>query len=308
MTPDLRGLTLKHLRAHEATVRHGSVTAAARELLVTPPAITSQLKLLEAMVGAPIYDRAQEGFMPTELGCVLLEMARDVDRLVTKAQVRLAALKAGASGAVVFGAVSTAKYIAPRIVAAFREAQPAISVKLMIGNRSEILRGIDHYDYDVVLMGRPPEHVPIQQTLLGDHPHLIIAAPTHPLAAREDLDEGELAGELFLLREPGSGTRLLNERLFARIAHQRAVHMVEMGTNETIKQAVMAGLGVSFISAHTCISELAEGKLVALRVRGMPVMRQWYLMHRTDRAVSRATEVFEAFVLANAPVFLPAPK
>lgn len=302
---DLRGLTLKHLRAHEATVRHGSVTAAARELLVTPPAITSQLKSLEAMVGAALYDRTRDGFVPTEIGRALLEAAIDIEKLVARTGARLRALQSGAAGSIIFGVVSTAKYIAPRLVARFQAANPDISVKLVIGNRSEILRGLDHNEYDVLLMGRPPEHVPLEAKLLCDHPHVIIAAPDHPLAVCKSIEESRLAHERFLSREHGSGTRLLMERLLARVSPRQPIDVIEMGTNETIKQAVMAGLGIAFISAHTCMTELAEGKLVALRVNGLPIVRQWYIVHRSDRDVPMATRVFEAFVADNSAELIP---
>lgn len=303
--PDLRGLTLKHLRAHEATARHGSVTAAARELLVTPPAITSQLKSLEGMVGAPLYDRSQEGFVPSEIGQALLEAAVDIDHLVQKTQARLDALKSGATGSVIFGAVSTAKYIAPRIVAKFQAAHPDIGIKLIIGNRSEIIRGLEHNEYDALLMGRPPQNVPLEATLLSDHPHIVVAPPGHPLAERSQIDVRELADQRFLSREHGSGTRLLMERLLTKVAPREVLDVVEMGTNETIKQAVMAGLGIAFISAHTCLSELEDGKLIELQIEGLPVIRQWYIVHRKDREIPRAAEIFEEFVVKGRDKLVP---
>lgn len=303
--PDLRGLTLKHLRAHEATVRHGSVTAAARELLVTPPAITSQLKSLESLVGAPLYDRSQDGFAPTDVGQALLEAADDISNLIDRTHSKVAALRSGASGSIVFGAVSTAKYIAPSIVARFQAEHPDISVKLVIGNRSDIVRGIDRNEYDVLLMGRPPQHVPLHSMLLSDHPHVIVAPPTHRLALKKKIKESELAGERFLSREQGSGTRMLMERLLARIATRQTLDVVEMGTNETIKQAVIAGLGIALISAHTCLSEIQDGRLVSLNVDGMPIIRQWYIVHRSDRELSKAAAVFEAFVSGKREELVP---
>ncbi len=294
---DLRALTLKHLRAHEATVRHGSVTAAARELLVTPPAITAQLKSLEDLVGAPLYDRVSEGFAPTEVGRAILKLAEDVELLVGQAQQKCRALAAGATGTVTLGAVSTAKYIAPAIVARFRARHPEISVQLVIGNREDIVRGLERNHYDVLIMGRPPDHLRLEARAIGDHPHIVVAWPEHRLAQSSGIDPGDLVSERFLSREIGSGTRLLMERMLARVGQERPIETIEMGTNETIKQSVMAGLGIAFISAHTCLSELADGKLVALDVKGLPLVRQWYVLHRADRDLSKAAELLESFVV-----------
>lgn len=303
---DFRALTLKHLRAHEATVRLGSVTAAARELHVTPPAITSQLKSLENLVGAPLYDRSADGFVPTPIGQTLLDMALDMDRLVERTHNKIAALRAGATGVVVFAAVSTAKYIAPTIVARFQAAHPGMSVKLVIGNRKETLRGLECNEYDVLLMGRPPEHVSIQSAVLCDHPHIVVVPPEHPLAARKHLTPSDLSRERFLSREQGSGTRLLMEKFLARVSSRHSLEVVDMGTNETIKQAVMAGLGIAFLSAHTCHRELQEGKLLALKIAGLPIVRQWHLLHRADRELPVAAAVFEEFVLHNRSDLIPA--
>lgn len=204
-----------------------------------------------------------------------------------------------------FGAVSTAKYIVPAMVARFQAAHPGISVQLVIGNRDEILRGLDRNQYDVLVMGRPPEHMPLEARVLADHPHVIIAPPGHRLAGGGPLEPDDLAGERFLSRETGSGTRTLMQRFLARMGKPNPPDVVDMGTNETIKQAVMVGLGIALISRHTCLTELEAGSLVTLPVTGLPIIRQWYLVRRTDQEPSRATEVFCDFVVQNARHLVP---
>lgn len=304
---DLRNVSLKQLRAFVATVRTGTVTAAARELHVTPPAIAIQLKNLEDSVGAPLFDRASGAFVPTELGRELLAAAREVDRIMVRTGERMAALRSGATGSIVFGAVSTAKYFAPAMVAAFQGAHPEIRVKLVIGNRGDIVDGLDRGEYDLLVMGRPPEHLSLASETLGEHPHVLIAAPGHPLAGRSDIEAESLLRERFLAREPGSGTRLLMNRLLERIGRGRVFDIVEMGTNETIKQAVMAGLGIAVISAHTCLVELQAGRLVTLGVEGLPVVRQWFLIHRADRPLAKAAEIMRGFLVANRDRLMPGP-
>ncbi|HUO53711.1 MAG TPA: LysR family transcriptional regulator [Rhodoblastus sp.] len=303
---DLRPLTRKQLRVLAATVERGSVSGAAHVLHVTPPAVSVQLKSLEELVGAPLFRRTADApFAPTEIGQELLVMAQDLERLAARAGERIAALKAGASGSLVFGVVSTAKYLAPSIVAAFQRDCPGVRVTLAVGNRGEIVRGLERNEYDVTIMGRPPPHIEADSAILGDHPYILIAPPDHRLAGDSDILAEDLLQERFLAREEGSGTRVLMERFLERIGGGRSFEVIEMGTNETIKQSVMAGLGIAMISAHTCLTEIVDRHLVALPVPGLPLVRQWHLLHRSDRELSRAAQKFRDFVLERRATLLP---
>lgn len=302
---DLRSLSLKQLRALSAVLKSGSLTQAAQQLSVTPPAVTTHLKSLESFVGAPLFHRSSEGLAPTEMGRELLRLADEVETVIGIASNRLTALASGAEGSVVLGVVSTGKYFAPSLVAAFQKANPRVQVTLAIGNRGEIVSGLERREYDLLIMGRPPGHIATERALLGDHPHVLIAPPDHPLSADNDILPEDLMRETFLAREGGSGTRLLMQRFLDRVCEGRPVNIVEMGTNETIKQAVMAGLGVALISAHTCISELEDGRLAQLRYPGLPLMRQWYLLHRSDQSLTKAAEGFRTFVMEHRQTLLP---
>ncbi|PZO50755.1 MAG: LysR family transcriptional regulator [Alphaproteobacteria bacterium] len=302
---DLRGLSIRQLRALSATARLGSITAAAKALHVTPPAISIQLKLLSKQAGGEVLERSAGGFEPTALGAEILEAANEMDGLLDRLSDRINALHAGAVGLLRLGVVSTGKYFAPRIVAGFQRAHPGIVVKLVIGNRGEILAGLRQRNFDLCIMGRPPEDVPLVREELGDHPHVLIAPPDHQLAGRRDIAHAELQQETFLAREEGSGTRMLMSRFLDRVGGERPVQLVDMGTNETIKQAVMAGLGIAIISAHTCAAELAEGKLVALDARGTPIVRQWYIIHRADHELSVAAQHFQSFAAAHKNTHFP---
>jgi LysR family transcriptional regulator, low CO2-responsive transcriptional regulator len=244
-------------------------------------------------------------FTPTEIGRELLQTALNIEKLIARTQDRIQALQSGAPGSVIFAAVSTSKYFAPSIVARFQDHHPEIRVKLVIGNRKDIIAGLEQNEYDLALMGRPPDHVPLASEVLSDHPHILIAPAGHRLVGRRKIVAEDLLQETFLAREPGSGTRLLMERFFEMIASGRTFDIVEMGTNETIKQAVTAGLGIAFISAHTCQAELAAGKLVPLSVTGLPLIRQWFLTHRLDQTLTTAAEVFRAFTLAHRQKLFP---
>lgn len=302
---DLRGLSLRQLKALAATVRLLSVTAAAKALHVTPPAISLQLKLLSRQAGGEVLERTPGGFEPTALGSELLEAAHEIEGVLERLGDRISALHNGAAGLLRLGVVSTGKYFAPRIVAGFQRAHPGIVVKLVIGNRGEILAGLRQRSFDLCIMGRPPEDVPVIREELGDHPHVLIAPPDHRLAGRADIAHSELRQETFLAREEGSGTRMLMSRFLDRVGGERPVQLVDMGTNETIKQAVMAGLGIAIISAHTCAAELCDGKLVALDARATPIVRKWYIIHRADHALSVAAQLFQSFAAAHKSTHFP---
>ncbi len=176
---------------------------------------------------------------------------------------------------------------------------------MVIGNREDIIRGLERNEFDVLIMGRPPQHLPLVATVLADHPHIVIASSTHRLAGSANVEPEELVGERFQSREPGSGTRPSMERFLGRIAIRLAWDIVEMGTNETIKQSVMVGLGIAFISAHTCLAELETGKFSVLKVAGLPIVRQWQLIRRSDREASKAAEVFSKFIIEHRKELIP---
>jgi DNA-binding transcriptional LysR family regulator len=292
---DLRSVSFRQLRALSATVGQGSVTAAARVLGVTPPAITAQLKNLEALAGAPLFDRA-DGFKPTEVGRELLDTAIDIENQITRMGRRIEALRSGERGEVVFAVVSSGKYLAPNMVSSFQQRHPDVRVKLVIGNRGEIVRGLEQNSFDLIVMGTPPGSLRVADAILADHPHVLITSPADPLVRYGEVVAQHLTGARFLAREEGSGTRALMSRFLEHLGGG-PFPIVEMGTNETIKQAVMARLGVAIISAHTCFSELADGKLATLRVRGLPLVRQWRLLHRADRPLSACAAQMKSFII-----------
>ena len=304
---DLQALSRKQLRVFAATAERGSVSGAAALLHVTPPAISVQLKGLEELIGAPLFRRVG----PTgrsrrpRLAWNCLGWRRISNAWRHGSRERIAALKAGASGSVVFGVESTGEISRPLIVAAFQRASPGVRVTLAVGNRGEISQGLERNEFDLTIMGRPPAHIEVEAVTLGDHPYVLIAPPDHRLAGDPDILAEDLLRERFLAREEGSGTRILMERFLERIGGGRVFEVVEMGTNETIKQSVMAGLGIAIISAHTCLTEIADGHLTTLQVTGLPLVRQWFLLHGPDRELSRAARKFRDFVIEGRSQLLP---
>ena len=187
-------------------------------------------------------------------------------------------MSAGECGNLTLGVVSTGKYFAPKIVALLREAMPDVGVQLVVGNRNETIERLARGEVDLCIMGRPPR-IPLGGAVtFAEHPHVLVAAPDHPLAHRRLVGSAELLDERFVLREEGSGTRIMAERFLDEIGKGRIFETYEMGSNETIKQAVMAGLGIAVLSAHTVANELETGRLVALDVPGFPIIRHWFIV------------------------------
>lgn len=301
----MRNLTLKNLRAIEAVLKHGTIAGAANAIGLTPSAITIQLKQVEEEAGLLLFDRTNEGLRPTAAGFAFVDAARTVEERLRLLDDELDAIKGLRAGTLALGCVSTAKYFAPRLMATFKNEHPDISITLSIGNRAEIISSLKNHEIDIALMGRPPKDLPLSSSIFGDHPLVMVAAPDHPLAEKRGIIKEEIAREHFLIRERGSGTRISLEIFLSEIPGKLDDLGTEMTSNETIKQAVMAGLGVAFISAHTIAMELEYGKLTMLDVIGMPIRRQWFSVMRTDRTLSPAMAAFQDFLRRRGAQCLP---
>lgn len=294
----VRHATVRQLRVFEAVARLGSFSRAAEALHLTQPAVSMQVKALEAQAGLPLIDQVGKRLVLTDAGCEVHARARAVIGELAQADDVLAALKGLTQGRLPIGAVSTAKYFAPILLGRFLQSHPGIQLELAIDNRELVVAKLAANEIDLAIMGRPPVQLEAVAEPFADHPHVIVAPPGHPLARRRRIPVKELAGARFVVREPGSGTRTLLEKVFAERGLAVSVAM-QMASNETIKQAVIAGLGLSFLSRHTLSLELATGRLVALDVAGLPVMRQWFVVSLAAKRLSPAAAACRAFILGE---------
>jgi DNA-binding transcriptional LysR family regulator len=263
-----------------------------------------QMQQLEAEIGLPLFERSGRGLTLTAAGQEVLVAAERVEAVLADCIAGVAALRSLTNGRVTVGVVSTAKYFAPQMLAAFARIHPGIDIKLVVCNRADIITAFKDGRLDLGVMGRPPEDVAVESTLIGDHPQVLIAPPTHPLSRRRAILPHEITGESLLMREVGSGTRLMAERFLARHAIKPHIGM-EIGSNETIKQAVIAGLGIAFISAHTIAAEINDGRLVVLDLVGLPEIRQWFTVRVADRRMMPASGALWDFLVAKGHRFLP---
>src|SRR3954463_4559013 len=311
----LRHLTIRQLRSLAALAAKGSVTAASTQLGLTQPAVAQQLRQLQDLAGLPLLQRTGDGMLLTEAGKEVLALAERVEAAIADCQGALDLLAGRTGGTVHLGAVSTAKYFVPHAIAAFSKRYPKIELKLTVGNREEIREAMHGYDLDFAVMGRPPADVSVDVRQLGRNPHIIVARKGHWLEKDSGLNLTDLVHETILTRtalwhepfpprEPGSGTRTLMEGMFQRSDLEPIIGM-EMSSNETIKQAVIAGLGIAFISAHTVAPELTEGRLIVLDVAGLPIVRQWYVIRRSDKVLLPPAQAMFDFLGSEGANYLP---
>nr|WP_246505470.1 LysR substrate-binding domain-containing protein [Coralloluteibacterium stylophorae] len=296
-------VTLRQLQIFQAVAHARSFVRAGELLHLSQPGVSMQIRQLEEAVGLPLLDRIGRRVVLTEAGQRFLDHAARILGEVQDAAADLDGLKGLQRGRVVIGMVSTAKYFLPRLLARFTAAHPELDLRIYSGNRDELIGTLGRNEIDLAVMGRPPARLELESELFAPHPFVVIAPGGHRLAAAPSLDLFDLRDDTVLLRERGSGTRLLMDDWFrkALFAPRR---QIEMGGNETVKQGVLAGLGVSILSRHTLTLELAHGAIAILPVDGTPVMRGWYVAHRAGKRLSPAALALRRFVLEEGGGFL----
>jgi len=304
-------VSLRQLRVFEAVARLSNYTRAAEELHLSQPAVSMQVHQLEDAVGLPLFERLGKSIVLTEAGREIYQYSRSINRALQEMEEVMEALKGVNRGRLHVAVASTVNYFAPRLLAVFHQRYPGISPRLDVTNRESLVRLLDANSIDIALMGVPPQDVDVEAEAFTDNPLVVIAPPDHPLAGERSIPLSRLAGEIFVMREAGSGTRQSMERYF-REAGLTIRHGMQMTRNEAVKQAVRSGLGLSVVSLHTIELELETRRLVTLDVQGFPLPRKWYLVYRRGKRLSPAAAAFRDFVLREgpliaAPVALPAP-
>ncbi|EIM93321.1 transcription regulator LysR [Paraburkholderia hospita] len=299
----LRSLTLRQMQIFVTAARHGSFVRAAEELCLSQPAVSMQLKQLESVVGFPLFERVNRQLTLTEAGDRLLHHASRILGEVKDAEDGLQALKGLDRGSISIGIISTSKYFLPKLLAQFLKHHQGIDVRISEGNRETLLGLLRDNAIDLALMGRPPRELDAISEPIAPHPYVIVASTGHPLCDYKRFDLQELRHDTFLLREPGSGTRAVAERMFSNHLFTPA-KVTTLGSNETIKQAVMAGMGVGVLSLHTLSLELRAREIALLDVVGTPIDRAWHIVHMTSKWLSPASQAYRRFLLENTAAYL----
>ena len=297
-------LSFRQLRVFLEVAQQGSVSRAAEALHLTPPAVSMQIKEIENQVGLALFDRVGRTLSLSTTGEYFVVHAKRMLAALRDAENAMSRFKRLEHGLLTVGMVSTAKYFVPRLLALFRQEHPGIDVRLAVSaNRQALLSLLESSECDLAVMGRPPSDLAVRSESFATHPLVFVCPPEHPLLTVSPLPATALAPFPFIVREQGSGTRDAMARFFTEHRFEPSITM-EMGSNETIKQAVMAGMGVSFLSLHTLWLELGAGLLKLLDVEGTPVMRTWQVVHLQSRVLSPAAEAFRYFLIERGEALL----
>ena len=295
----MRRYTLRQLDTFLEVARQLSVSRAADLLHVTQPAVSMQIHQLEDILGLALCEQVGRKIRLTDAGVDFETYAIGAVAQLKQLDDAMAQRRGLKQGRVSLGIVSTAKYFVPMLLVAFRKRFPDIDISQQIQNRENIMLLLSRNEIDLVIMGRSPEGLDCVAAAFATNPLGVIGAPEHPLSRRRGAPLSILNGQEFVVRESGSGTRHAMERLFAENDIRPRIVM-EMPSNETIKQAVMAGMGLSFLSLRTIRHELASGHLVLLDVLGLPLVRHWHITHLATKRLSPPAREFKSFLIEEA--------
>jgi LysR family transcriptional regulator, low CO2-responsive transcriptional regulator len=297
--------TFRQLEIFEAIARLGSFTRASEALYLTQPTVSMQIKKLTETVGAPLLEQVGKKVSLTEDGRELAQATREIFAILDRYTMSVAQRRGLEKGKLNLMAITTASYFAPRLLGEFSKLHPGIDVSLRVTNKEQVLASMaDNLD-DLYLLGTPPEEIDVIATPIMDNPIVVLAAPGHPLADAKHISLERLAQERWVMREAGSGTRKAIEMLF----HEHGLEIrprLELGSNEAIKQAILADLGISALSCHA-LALHQPGQFAVLEVEGFPIQRHWYAVYPAGRQISVVARAFLDFLLGHAQPSVCAP-
>ncbi len=296
----MRTLNLHQLATFQVVAKHCSYVRAAEELHFSQPAVSAQIRQLEETLGVKLFDQIGRKTHLTQAGEELYRYSQRIFSVIEETWETMEALRSPHYGRLSVGADTTVgTYVIPNLLGKFHKSYPEVEITLEVVNRSALVDALLNNRVDLAVMGRVPDEIPVTIEPFKPNELVLIAAPTHRLAGRENVPFEELAREHFLLREIGSGTRAALEAVFQEEGLPLLVSM-QVGNNSAIKQGVAAGLGIALISRAALDMELETHRLVILDVEGFPIMRQWRIVHLKDKHLSATARAFKAFLLQHA--------
>ncbi len=289
--------TFRQLEIFEAIARLGSFTRASESLYLTQPTVSMQIKKLTETVGSPLLEQFGKKVSLTEDGRELAQATREIFAILDRYTMSVAQRRGLQKGRLNLMAITTASYFAPRLLGEFSKLHPGIDVSLRVTNKEQVLASMaDNLD-DLYLLGTPPEEIDVVATPIMDNPIVVLAAPGHPLAQAKNIPLERLAQEPWVMREAGSGTRKAIESLF-RAQGLEIRPRLDLGSNEAVKQAILADLGISALSCHTLALHQPE-QFAVLDVVGFPIRRHWYAVYPVGRQISVVARAFLDFLLGH---------
>ena len=300
-------VTLRQIEVFNAVARHQNYTRAAEELHLSQPAVSMQIRQLEQGIGLPLFEQVGKQMHLTDAGDQMYIYGREIAGLLDEAEIVFEAIKGVKHGTLTISVATTASHFATRLLAEFAKQHEGITISLDVTNRQALRKQLENNEPDLVIMGQPPEGVDVEAAAFMENPLVMIAPADHTLIGKKKIPLSHFVNENFVVREFGSGTRGATQRFFDKYGVPFNTG-IEMTSNEAIKQAVEAGLGLGIVSIHTLELELETGRLNILDVQGFPIMRHWYVIQRKGKRLSPAAQAFKEFVLEQAAQFIRLPK
>lgn len=290
--------TLHQLTVFRQVALLMNYTKAGKELGLSQPAVSIQLKQLEDNLDLPLFEKIGKKLFLTPAGHELKNFCDELFARFASMDMTLSAFKGHLEGDFHLAAVTSAKYFTPHLLGAFHKRYPKVNLYLDIVNREQMIERLQENKDDLVIMGLVPESMSLTHYQFVDNPIVAVASPNHPLASKKNIGLIELAQHAFIFREKGSGTRKALEDFFQANNMCIQPNMI-LGSSETIKQAVMADLGISALSRHSVTLELATKHLVELDIKDFPLLKSWSLVHHETKYLSPIAKAFIRFVLSE---------
>ncbi len=292
----MRQATLHQLKVFEAVARHNSFTRAAEELFLTQPTVSMQVKQLAKAVGLPLFEQVGKRLYLTTAGKELFGTCKGLFDQLSEFESTIANLKGLKQGTLRLSVITTAKYIIPRLLGLFSQRYPGIDISLKVTNHERISERMLNNQDDIYVMSQLPSDFDLNVHPFLENPLVVLAPRSHPLVKEKNIPLKRLADELFIMREPGSGTRQAVKKLFDD--HGITVKVkLDLGSNEAIKQAIAGGLGISVLSRHTLTSESMNHEIVVLDVEHFPILRHWYVVYPAGKQLSIVARTFFDYLM-----------
>ena len=286
-------MNLHHLRLFAAVVDHGGFTKAAESLHLSQPAISKSLNELERQLNLTLIERGGRSIRLTAAGQMLYARARELFGVERVAEQELREVRGLKRGVLRIGASTTiATYVLPPFLGRFHLRHPGIRIRASSANTRTVLRMLLESRVDLTLVEGPVSHPQVDVQPWREDELVVISHPEHELLSRGDVDVAMLVRQQFIVREPGSGTRVVSARALA-LHGGRLTNTMRVGGTEAIKQAVAAGLGLAIVSRAAAADQLALGKIAVVSVNGLAIRRtltQIKLRGRVSTAAARELE------------------
>ncbi|UWQ93759.1 LysR family transcriptional regulator (plasmid) [Aliisedimentitalea scapharcae] len=296
-------LTVRQMQIFLSAMEKRSFVVAAQDLGLTPPAVSMQMSRLSETLGAPLFEKDGRSIQATTAALALVPYAERVLDTLHEAVEVVGSHQKKKNRLVRIAMVSTSRNFGPHLIQAFKQKHPDAKLEIAIANRQGVLEKLESGQADLALMGRTPRRFEVDAFAFSKHPYVLISHPDHPLSKFRKIRKSDLVPHRFIVREPGSGTRVVHDSYFQKSGLEPP-RAQEMDSNANIKQAVMANMGLAFISAHTIDLEVQAGRVAILDAEGMPELREWFVLHLRGKPLGPAALTFKNFVIAEGNSFM----